>query len=766
MNFLRSSTYLSLLLLWSSPAGAVPDMFAPAPLLPVDQNAPTTPTQPPVDFVADNLVHDDVAQIIIASGNVEFTHEGRNLKADRVSYDMTKDTVTATKNVVLTEKNGDVHLTDELQLTDDMKSGYVRTLRTTLADGSRFTAKSGERVDGRLIVMHDATYTPCDPCKLDPSKPPVWQLRAATVTHDNVENTIGYKSARLEMWGVPVMYTPYFYHPDGTVTQKSGFLTPTLKLDSQNGTSVGTRYYYALDPSRDATFELEAYTKQAPRVLGEYRQRFQNAEILLDGSTTYSERIDSVGDEDITIDAAMRGHLEGQGRWDMTDKWRSGFDFNLASDDQYFRQYDVTAEDVIENQIYAERFDNRDYASIRALAFQDLRTSSRSTDQPNILPQIETSFLGEPGDILGGRWSVNASALGLERSGSGADMMRTSLEGGWEGRYITGFGLVTTAEAAVHGDAYYAADRVQSQIDPNASDDKTKMRAYPIAQVTTSMPFVKPMQTAELLFEPIAAVTLVTNQNQGDMPNEDSQDIQLDSSNLFDRSRFPGYDRVEDLSRVTYGARTGVNWHDGSLAEVFLGQSYRFQNDDNPFPENSGLASQQSDFVGRIKFGYQNLFTLDYGFQLGNEDFESVRHELDNSISLGRFSINNRYLFAKEIQGIGINQSREQIQSYASMKLDDEWVLRAGANYDFGENSGLRKSLLGIDYLGQCLTFSATAQRSLTNDSTGESGAELMLRLGLKNLGEFQTSGIALGQSSSSTTSSEDIKGLPADPSN
>jgi LPS-assembly protein len=272
------------------------------------------------------------------------------------------------------------------------------------------------------------------------------------------------------------------------------------------------------------------------------------------------------------------------------------------------------------------------------------------------------------------------------------------------------------------------------------------------------MPFVKPMDTVDLLFEPVAAVTVVTNLDQGDIPNEDSQDTQLDISNLFEKNRFNGFDRVEDLSRVTYGVRTGLDWHDGSVAELFLGQSYRFEDDESPFAENSGLEDQQSDFVGRLKVGYRDLYTLDYGFQLDNEQMQSVRHEVDQLINLYPVTLRTRYLYAQEIAGV--TENREQIQGYATYNFTPEWRALAGVNYDFGDDPGLRKSLFGFDYLGQCLTFSAVAQRNLTEDSTGESSTELLLRLGLKNLGEFQSSGISLG-SSGGDDDDDNVKGIP-----
>src|SRR3546814_5407355 len=43
------------------------------------------------------------------------------------------------------------------------------------------------------------------------------------------------------------------------------------------------------------------------------------------------------------------------------------------------------------------------------------------------------------------------------------------------------------------------------------------------------------------------------------IPNEDSRAVDLEDSNLFALNRFPGYDRWEDGSRVTWGAEWSLN---------------------------------------------------------------------------------------------------------------------------------------------------------------------------------------------------------------
>ena len=209
----------------------------------------------PVDFHSDALTYDDVGQSVTAAGHVEISQNGQKLTADQVTYSMAKDAVTAQGNVVLTEPNGDTHYADQLDLQDNLKNGYVKKLHSILADGSRFTASEGFRRGGTHTEMKDATYTPCIPCRQHPEETPLWQIKADKVIHDEVDHSIVYKNATFDFEGVPVAYVPYFTHPDGTITQKSGFLAPTFSLSSRQGFGVEPRYYWAIDPSRDALIQ-------------------------------------------------------------------------------------------------------------------------------------------------------------------------------------------------------------------------------------------------------------------------------------------------------------------------------------------------------------------------------------------------------------------------------------------------------------------------------------------------------------------------------
>jgi len=709
--------------------------------------APKDLEKQPVDLVADSLEYDETGQIITASGDVELVQAGRILRAQQVSYNLSTDTVYAQGDVVLTDTTGDVYFADEVELAQKMKDGFVLGLQGLLTDGSRFTAERGERIGGTKLVMHDATYTACEICESDPSKPPDWQLVAETVTHDEESNTISYKNARFELGGVPVAYVPFFSHPDGTVKRKSGLLTPTVGFDSELGTLYQQEYYWAIAPDKDATIGTIVSTKENPVLLGEYRQRFENAIIDTQGSITYSQRKDSVNGVTRTQDDEVRGHIFSNALWDINDKWRAGWDIALTSDDQYMRQYDITNEDVLDSTIYAERFSGRDYTIIQAQGYQDIRVSDRQTDQPALLPEVVSTFVGDPNSVLGGRLDAELSTLNLYREGDKQDLTRGTVDLGWQRRFISRIGLVSTLDLTARGDAYSVRDREIATEGSGRSSESSEIRGFSQANFEASYPVKNSVGSAEVVVEPVGSVTLGTNVDfNNDIPNEDSQDVFVDPMKLFEPNRFPGYDKIEDKSRVTYGLRTGVYLENGYRTEAFLGQSRRLEDDDNPFPDGSGLSEQESDYVGQITASFGSNLNLNYNFQLENDSFASQRHEVTASGNIGRLSLNTRYFYAAELEGTDFTDSREQIRTGGRYRLTDQWSVHGSARYDFSsENPGLRQATYGVDYYGQCINVSLTGKRTLTRDSSGDSGTEVLLRIGLRNLGEFETSGINLG---------------------
>ncbi|MBT4906267.1 MAG: LPS-assembly protein LptD, partial [Rhodospirillaceae bacterium] len=240
----------------------------------------------PVLLSADEVSYNEDLGIVVASGSVEIAQGDRVVLADRVTYNERENTVSANGHVSLLEPGGEVVFAEYMELADDMKNGVVRDLRILLTDNSRIAAAGGRLQGGVRTEMRKAVFSPCELCEDDPEAAPLWQIKAVKVVHDQRTHDIEYTDAWMEMYGVPVFYTPYFSHPDPTVKRRSGLLTPDFGNDSQLGMLLRTPYFFTMGPDKDATITPIFTTKERVALAAEYRQRFTSGEFETDGSFT------------------------------------------------------------------------------------------------------------------------------------------------------------------------------------------------------------------------------------------------------------------------------------------------------------------------------------------------------------------------------------------------------------------------------------------------------------------------------------------------
>lgn len=707
----------------------------------------------PVALEADTLTHDEENQIITASGNVVLEQNGRVLKADKVAYNLKEEIAVAEGNVIFYDQNGDEHHANYATLTRQMRDGFVKGLYSLLTDQSQLWAEEGHKKQEEgskfsTYVLRRATYTACKPCAEDPEKNPPWVIKASKVVHDQEEHMLTYQNARMEVGGVPIFYTPYYSHPDGTVKRKSGFLTPSFGYNTQLGALFENSYYFAISPDFDATLGLLLTGNEGPVLKGEVRRHFGNGIVKAQGSLTYSQRKDSVAGQSITLDEDWRGHVFIDGEWHINDKWRAGGDINLTSDDQYLRQYDLDYSDFLMSDVYAERFSDRDYAGIRLVSFQDLRITNNNVDQPNLLPIGDANFMGDPNALWGGRWKWNNNILNVARDGNGQDVTRFVTELGWRRQEITPQGIVLDGNVSLRGDLYDTRDRTAAALNAAEDTHKTDGRLAPRLSVSAKYPLKSDFKDFQLRVEPqVKIVTMPDMDNDSSIPNEDSQDTQLDISNLFADDRFNGYDRIEDKTHISYGVRSGLYGHSGARIEAFVGQSYRFDDKDNPFSVGSGLEDQYSDYVGHLNAGYKR-HSLNYRFELDGSTFESKRHELFGSTGYGPVSFSGTYLYASGVPGSAYPNSREEMSGSTAVTLGGGWSLRGATVYNISDSAtekGLTTATLGLDYVHDCYNASVTAFRDLRDETSGAGGTTVMFRIGFKNLGDYETSGFTFG---------------------
>lgn len=703
-------------------------------------HAATTPADQKTEYliIADEINNNEKTAITNASGHVDIMDGEQVLQAGAVSIDKKNDVVTARGDVVVIQKDNSQVFTKEAQLTQDFAQGFLQQPAMLMTDNSRFIARSGRRAQGRYMVFENGVYSPCDLCKSDPRKPPLWQVKAKKVTHDNVEKNIIYRDATMEMWGVPMFYTPYFSTPDPTVKRRQGFLTPSFGQSSTLGTFVRVPYYFDISPDADYTLTPTFSGVDGVRYAGILRKRFAHGAVEFNHSLVIADRVD---DDGTTKKNQIRGHMAGFARFDIDPVFRAGTTYAITTDKSYLSRYSQPLGDTLENRVYLEGFKGRHFGALEFFYFQDNRPGARP-EQPLVLPRMRFVALGEPNMMLGGRWSFDGIATALQRD-DGASTRKFGLSFGWDKRTILPGGVVSTLHGEVRNDFFWVENFTNTSTGDHFKSDQAN-RLMPAGQAALSYPLAAYYNGFSHVIEPVAALTASpTRARDGRIPNEDSLDVEFDTTNLFDINRYPGSDQQEQGTRLAYGLRTGIYGDKGGMAELTFGQNYRITADPL-FPTASGLDTNFSDYVGNVRLEPAAWLRLDYLFRLDKNGLEPRKHDVRARFGVAEFMPYVDYTDINPPQiGIAPVAGRVQELKYGfTTNFTTFWTFAAHQTRSLlAPNDGPRTTSFGLTYADECYSASFNFTRDHTARTDIKSGDTFFLRIYFKNIGGLETGG-------------------------
>ncbi|MGH7004997.1 MAG: LPS-assembly protein LptD, partial [Alphaproteobacteria bacterium] len=448
--------------------------------------------------------------------------------------------------------------------------------------------------------------------------------------------------------------------------RRTGFLTPLIGSESRLGQTLRVPYFVVIDRDKDATITPLLTTRERVALFGEYRQRFPGGAFITDGSITYVRRTDDFdqpqsGDE-------WRGHLFGRLRYDIDKNWRTGFDAGYVTDKTYLRRYNVYHGDTLASTAWTEGFFDRNYANVRLMHFRTLRQTEEQEGLPYALPLAEYSAVGDPVGRWG-RWNFDASVLALGRT-TGPESRRMSLTGGWRLPYTDPAGWTLTVNASINADLYWVTG---NEADGLPTFNGVVGRIFPAAKVDWRYPFVRELGNVRHVIEPrVAVVATPPGLNTWRIPNEDSQDLELDDLTLFDENRYPGRDRIDDGVRIVYGIENALYGNRGGKAEAFIGQSWRIFGEDN-VPSNSGIRNNLSDVVGRLRLAPADYLNVTYRFRVDAKTLSFRRHELTVAGGIPALRLSATYIDLSEQVGNSEFTNRQQVAFAGSSQITPRW---------------------------------------------------------------------------------------------
>ena len=707
----------------------------------IEVTAPTPARQ--IDFEARELAYNNETETVIARGDVILRSDDRSVRADEVTWDRRTGQIIATGNIRLVTEAGDQLFTDQVELTEQFDTGAMSELLIALRAGGRLAARSATRgADGQAILT-DAAYTACpliDPesCAADPS----WRITAYRVVYDQQANTIRFSGAVLELFGARILPLPGLgLRTDGK--GESGLLVPDVRITQVNGLELSGEYYFRIADNADLTVGASVFSNVAPLASAKWRHLTEKGAYQVSGYATFSDRLtDFTGADSFQSDP--RGYLDANGRFQFSPDWSLTGSIRLASDRTFLRRYDISRDDRLRSTINLERITDLSYFSLAGWATQTLRLNADQGQVPLALPAID--FRQRLANrVLGGEVQFHANSLALLRN-DGQDTQRAFAGVQWDLKRLTGLGQVVTLTALARGDVYNTNNVEATTTAIYRGNEGWTARGIATAALDIEWPFVGEAFGGTQVFKPRLQVVASPNIRNLAVPNEDARAIDLEDSNLFALNRFPGYDRVEDGSRVTWG----VDWElqrPGWRVRSTIGQSFRLKAPEpDLFPEGTGLSEQVSDFVGRTEVRFRNLVSFTHRFRLDKDGLGIRRNEIDATIGSRRTYLEVGYLrLDRNIATVEDLRDREELRAAGRVAIGRNWSVFGSGVFNLTDADedpvflpdGFEpiRTRFGVAYQDETMEFGATWRRDFIDAGDARRGNAFQLFFALRNLG-------------------------------
>ncbi|WP_029527008.1 LPS-assembly protein LptD [Polaromonas glacialis] len=685
----------------------------------------------------------------VIEGNAELRRGATSMRADRIEYYQPDDQLKSTGNVRINNA-GNRFEGPELQLKLDRFEGFFTTPRYRfLQNGGNGQAERVDFIDDKHFTAHRASYTTCERGNEESWKP-AWEMTATRVDFD-LDREVGVATgAVVRFKQVPILAFPKISFPLSD-KRKSGFLPPTLGLDSLNGFEYRQPYYFDIAPNRDATFSPAIMVKRGVDLAGEFRYL----------EPTYSGQL--------RANVLPGDKLRGRDRWSYSLQHVGAIDtgvsaiggvglnlnLNKVSDNDYWRDFPVATGQVTQRLLTQDALLSwsKGYfsSSVRALKWQTLQDVNSPIIPPyDRLPQLTAAYTRFDAPLLGlgsgFDWSAQADftrfsadeRLTKQPNGNRA-FSRLQVSRPW----LAPWGYVTP-KVQLHATSYQFES-------PLANGATSVSRVVPTFSLDSGLTFERDASYFGRSFtqtlEPRAFYVRTPYRDQSFLPNYDSGANSFNFATVFTENAFVGNDRISDANLLTLGLTSRLIDPATGAEAVRLGVAQRLRFDDQrvslpaigttPVPGALPVTDRVSDLLVGASVNWVPQWTFDSTVQYNPKIRESELASIGVRYNPGNY----RTVSAAFRRQRNISQ---QIDVGWQWPINDLWGDKGqdlgagrgqggGRYYSVGRlnYSTLEKKLVdavvGIEYDGCCWIGRVVLQRS--QNSTVTSNTRILFQL-------------------------------------
>ena len=657
----------------------------------------------------------------IISGNSEITFEDRyTLSSEQVIYDKNINSIYSNEKSVLLDKNGNKIKFSNFNLDLNKKEAKVFNLDSTDINKNNFILKeafidlkNGEMAGKDLKLFFDKSIlgnVDNDPrvfgnsvinnknetivnkgvftsCKLnEKEKCPPWEMRAEEIKHDKKNKIVEYKNAYLRIYDKPVLYFPFFFHPDPSVKRQSGFLMPKINNSTFLGSSLQIPYYKVISDSEDVTISPRIFFNDKFLLQSEYRQVFKKSDLIIDHSIKL--------DNENSI-----SHLFGN-FFSVNNNNKFELNLETVSNRNYLKKYDIYS-NLVDNHTtlnsYIEFEESNENSTFRSSfeIFEDLTLKS-SDSYEFVYPSVNyTSKLNT---------NLNGN-LNLDITGHQKKYQTNRYDGILVNNLLYNSNKKITKSGFVD-DFNLIIKNVNTKGDNSSSlkeDYDNKLLSGII--LNREYPLKKNNNNTLSYFTPKISARLSPTETK----NIRNTNKRVDFISLFNTDRLNENTALEGGESITVGADYKLSNEQGEFFSLSGGQVFRLK-EERDIPKVTSIGEKRSDIIGNLKFVPTDLFNLDYSFSIDN-DLKDINYNYAET----NFLVNNFMTSFKYLSDSNDIENRSYLSNTTKYSFDKN------NSFGFTTNKNLESNLteyydLVYEYRNDCLKASVEYKKTYYDD--------------------------------------------------
>jgi len=553
-------------------------------------------------------------------------------------------------------------------------------------------------------------------CKQDKEKCPPWAIYAEEIIHKKKERKIEYKNAWLKIYDKPVLYFPYFFHPDPTVKRQSGFLMPSFQSSNNSGTSLQIPYYKVISDRKDLTFSPRLFFDNELLVQTEYRQANKNSDLILDFSIYSGEN-------------TTKNHLFA----DISSKNQNKtLDFHIekVTNDNYLKSQNINS--TIKNDYSSLNsyliYGNDNYDSSFNISFEvyeDL-DKKKSDRFEYIFPNFEYEKKLYADSEIDGEMDFNSRGY--------KKMYQTNID---ESVFVNEVKYLSNPKIISNVDGLQTNYRLLIRNLNTHSKNSNNFKSGGDQKLLSSLllDYQLPLRKENEFYSNYLSPKLSFRYSPNETKNNSNLNKKLTYENIFaiDRIDDTAVEGGESLTAgFEYSSKNKKNESFYSLSLVNI-----FRLDENPdLPKIYGISNKRSDIIGNLNFTPSKFFNLNYQFsldkKLDNSNYNLIKTDINvnNFVTSFEFLEEDNYL-----------SEDSYLSNTTKFNFDNNKSLSFGTSKNLDKNITNYYNII-YEYQNDCLTAALEYNKNYYTDGDLKPEENLLFSIKIIPFGKINSPNI------------------------